>query len=145
MTQADDNSAWERPIQVRRARDTPLPIPPDLAARAGYKKFPGDWEGFYKFSKALARSKDGGYAFSLPTNDWQIFLMFYWQNGGELLKGSPLTAGKFEGTIDYLKKFFDEKLAPQEGGNDTDLLTAFESGYYPVFVSGPRMISQLET
>ena len=145
MTQADDNSAWERPIQVRRARDTPLPIPPDLAARAGYKKFPGDWEGFYKFSKALARSKDGGYAFSLPTNDWQIFLMFYWQNGGELLKGSPLTAGKFEGTIAYLKKFFDEKLAPLEGGNDTDLLTAFESGYYPVFVSGPRMISQLET
>ena len=117
----------------------------DLAAKAGYKKFPENWEGFYKFSKALTRSKEGGYAFSLPTNDWQIFLMFYWQNGGELLKGSPLTAGKFEGTIDYLKKFFDEKLAPLEGGNDTDLLTAFESGYFPVFISGPWMISQLET
>lgn len=117
----------------------------DLAARAGYKKFPEDWESFYKFSKALLRSKEGGYAFSLPTNDWQIFLMFYWQNGGELLKGSPLTAGKFEGTIDHLKQFFDEKLAPLEGGNDTDLLTAFESGYFPVFISGPWMISQLET
>ena len=117
----------------------------DLAARAGYKKFPTDWESFYKFSKALKASKDGGYAFSLPTNDWQIFLMFYWQNGGELLKDSPLTAGKFEGTIDYLKRFFDEDLAPLEGGNDTDLLTAFESGYYPVFISGPWMISQLET
>ena len=117
----------------------------DLAARAGYKKFPADWEGFYKFSKALVRSKNGGYAFSLPTNDWQIFLMFYWQNGGELLKDSPLTAGKFEGTIAYLKLFFDEKLAPLEGGNDTDLLTAFESGYFPVFISGPWMISQLET
>lgn len=117
----------------------------DLAAKAGYKKFPTDWEGFYKFSKALKASKDGGYAFSLPTNDWQIFLMFYWQNGGELLKGPPLTAGKFEGTIDYLKRFFEEDLAPLEGGNDTDLLTAFESGYYPAFISGPWMISQLET
>ena len=117
----------------------------DLAARAGFKKFPGDWEGFYKFSKALLASKDGGYAFSLPTNDWQIFLMFYWQNGGELLKGAPLTAGKFEGTLEYLKRFFDGKLAPLEGGNDTDLLTAFESGYFPVFISGPWMISQLET
>ncbi len=117
----------------------------DLAAKAGYKKFPENWEEFYKFSKALARSKEGGYAFSLPTNDWQIFLMFYWQNGGELLKGATLTAGKFEGTIDYLKKFFDDKLAPLEGGNDTDLLTAFESGYFPVFISGPWMISQLET
>lgn len=117
----------------------------DLAAKAGYKKLPADWESFYKFSKALKASKNGGYAFSLPTNDWQIFLMFYWQNGGELLKDSPLTAGKFEGTIGYLKRFFDEDLAPLEGGNDTDLLTAFESGYYPVFISGPWMISQLQT
>ena len=117
----------------------------DLAAKAGYKNFPADWEGFYKFAKALKASKHEGYAFALPTNDWQIFLMFYWQNGGELLKDSPLTAGKFEGAINYLKRFFDEDLAPLEGGNDTDLLTAFESGYYPVFISGPWMISQLET
>jgi len=131
----------------------------DLAAQAGYNKFPEDWEEFYKFSRALKRSKNGGYAFALPTNDWQIFLMFYWQNGGELLKATPvpyqglwpsdgqsapLTAGKFEETIAYLKRFFDEKLAPLEGGHDTDLLTAFESGYFPVFISGPWMISELE-
>jgi multiple sugar transport system permease protein len=117
----------------------------DLAARAGYRKFPEDWTGFYKFSKAVLRSKNGGYAFALPTNDWQIFLMFYWQNGGELLQSSPLTAGRFEETVGYLKRFFDEKLAPLEGGHDTDLLTAFESGYFPAFISGPWMISQLET
>ena len=117
----------------------------DLALLAGYRKFPEDWEGFYKFSKALMHSKTGGYAFALPTNDWQIFLMFYWQNGGELLKGSTLSAGKFEETIFYLKRFFDEKLAPLEGGHDTDLPTAFESGYFPAFISGPWMISQLET
>ena len=117
----------------------------DLAAKAGYTKFPSDWEGFYKFSKALLKVKPGGYAFSLPTNDWQIFLMFYWQNGGELLKGPALTAGSFEGAVEYLKRFFDEKLSPLEGGNDTDMLTAFESGYFPVFVSGPWMISQIHT
>ncbi|MDT8286374.1 MAG: extracellular solute-binding protein, partial [Elusimicrobiales bacterium] len=117
----------------------------DLAAKAGYKDFPGDWESFYEFAGALKASKEGGYALALPVNDWQIFLMFYWQNGGELLKDSPLIAGKFEGTIEYLKRFFDEGLSPLEGGSDTDLLTAFESGRYPVFISGPWMISQLKT
>lgn len=117
----------------------------DLASRAGYKKFPENWAGFYEFSKALRGAKTGGYALALPTNDWQIFTMFYWQNGGELLKDSPLTAGRFEETVIYLKRFFDEKLAPLEGGQDTDLMTAFESGYFPMFISGPWMISQLET
>ena len=117
----------------------------DLAEKAGYDRLPGDWEGFYKFTKSLLKTKDGGYAFSLPTNDWQIFLMFYWQNGGELLKDSVLTPGSFEASIEYMRRFFEEKTAPLEGGNETDLLTAFESGYFPMFISGPWMISQLQT
>ena len=34
--QADDDSAWERPIRVRRTRSTAVTIPSDLAARAAF-------------------------------------------------------------------------------------------------------------
>lgn len=32
--QADQPSAWERPIKVRRGKEAPLSLPADLAARA---------------------------------------------------------------------------------------------------------------
>ena len=34
--QANDDSAWEKPIHVRRAKPASLSIPPDLAARAAF-------------------------------------------------------------------------------------------------------------
>ena len=36
ITQADDNSAWGKPILVRRTKSASLSIPPDLAARAAF-------------------------------------------------------------------------------------------------------------
>lgn len=36
IAQVDDNSAWEKPILVRRTRAASLSIPPDLAARAAF-------------------------------------------------------------------------------------------------------------
>ena len=35
-SQADDDSAWEKPIQVRRAKPASLSIPAELAARAAF-------------------------------------------------------------------------------------------------------------
>lgn len=35
-SQADDDSAWEKPIQVHRARPASLSIPAELAARAAF-------------------------------------------------------------------------------------------------------------
>jgi len=35
-SQADDDSAWEEPIEVRRAKPAPLTIPAELAARAAF-------------------------------------------------------------------------------------------------------------
>lgn len=34
--QADDDSAWEKPIRVQRGKPASLSIPPDLAARAAF-------------------------------------------------------------------------------------------------------------
>ena len=36
VAQADDDSAWERPVRVRRAKSTSVSIPAELAARAAY-------------------------------------------------------------------------------------------------------------
>lgn len=35
-SQADDDSAWEKPIRVRRAKSASLSIPSELAARAAF-------------------------------------------------------------------------------------------------------------
>ena len=34
--QADDDSAWGKPVRVRRRKSASLPIPADLAARAAF-------------------------------------------------------------------------------------------------------------
>ena len=35
-SQAEDSSAWEKPVQVRRAKPASLSIPAELAARAAF-------------------------------------------------------------------------------------------------------------
>jgi len=35
-SQAEDDSAWERPVKVRRAKSTALSLPSELAARAAF-------------------------------------------------------------------------------------------------------------
>ncbi len=36
VSQADDDSAWEKPIHVRKGKPTTLSLPADLAARAAF-------------------------------------------------------------------------------------------------------------
>lgn len=36
ITQADDDSAWDKPIRARKAKPASLSIPPELAARTAF-------------------------------------------------------------------------------------------------------------
>ena len=36
VSQADDDSAWEKPIRVRKAKPTSVPLPSELATRAAF-------------------------------------------------------------------------------------------------------------
>ncbi len=36
IAQADDDSAWEKPVRVHKAKPASLSIPPELAARAAF-------------------------------------------------------------------------------------------------------------
>ena len=132
----------------------------DMLEAVGRKAFPQTWDELSKVCEELvdARKKTGdlGFGFSLPTNDWQIFLMFYWQAGGRLLAGdraADATRNTAQGmlmtepgikALEYMKGFFDRGLSPKDVGRDTDLMNAFESGFFPMFISGPWMISMLE-
>ncbi len=127
----------------------------DLVAEAGYPKFPSSWEQFHRLCVELVRrnSRPGRptFAFTLPNNDWQVLLMFLWQNGGEMFphgaSGDAFAPGGLEGALSYLKSFFDEKLSPKDSdrdNNSVNLLSLFETGYLPIFISGPWMISEIQ-
>ncbi|PKL45168.1 MAG: hypothetical protein CVV41_03500 [Candidatus Riflebacteria bacterium HGW-Riflebacteria-1] len=125
----------------------------DIVAQAGHASFPTDWAGLKALATSIiAANKESGrpgFAFSLPTNDWQIFLMFFWQAGGQLFPEgghSPLLSHEPAGrALEYLRSFFVEGLASLTSGRDMDLLTAFDSGFFPMFIAGPWMVSTIET
>lgn len=125
----------------------------DVLTAAGFSEFPKTWVELKALAKAIMQNKERngepGFAFSLPTNDWQIFLMFFWQAGGRIFPEEQtttlLTAQPAIETLDYLRSFFSENMASLSSGRDMDLLTAFETGFFPLFVAGPWMVSSLDT
>ncbi|MFZ2956475.1 MAG: extracellular solute-binding protein [Candidatus Ozemobacteraceae bacterium] len=123
----------------------------DLLAAVGVATFPTNWPELKRTAEAvrdgLKSRGEPGYALSIPPNDWQILLMFFWQAGGELLASptSPfMTPAAAGAALEYLKSLFQTGIAPLAAGKDMDLLSAFDSGYYTAFISGPYMISNLE-
>lgn len=125
----------------------------DILTELGYDKFPETWDEFKAVSQAIMAQKRekllAGYAISLPTNDWQIFLMFFWQAGGELFPNSDFNK-LFDHkpaieALSFLRSFFAENLASLTAGEDIDLITSFASGFFPTFIAGPWMVSTLET
>lgn len=124
----------------------------DIVAAAGFARFPITWDELKTLSRSIMKNKakDGspGFAFSLPTNDWQIFLMFFWQAGGQIFPDggfSPfLSKQPALEALDFLRSFFSENLASLTSGRDMDLLTAFETGFFPLFIAGPWMVSSLD-
>jgi len=125
----------------------------DIAAAAGFAEFPKTWNELKALATAIMQNKakqgQPGFAISLPTNDWQIFLMFFWQAGGQLFPeggNSPLlSAEPAIKAFDFLRSFFVENLASLTSGRDMDLLTAFESGFFPMFIAGPWMVSSIDS
>ncbi len=125
----------------------------DVVARAGFREFPDTWAGLKALATEIvaAGKREGkpGFAFSLPTNDWQIFLMFFWQAGGQMFPEGGhaplLTAEPARKALEFLRSFFTEGLTSLTSGRDMDLLTAFDSGFFPLFIAGPWMVSTIDT
>ncbi len=124
----------------------------DLANQAGYPAFPKNWDELIDLCRKIktlkSEKKMDGYSITLPVNDWQIFLIFLWQNKGEIINNTMTRASvntpAVSEAIEFMMKFFAEGLSPLEAARDMDILNAFETGFFPMFISGPWMISEIE-
>jgi ABC-type sugar transport system permease subunit/ABC-type glycerol-3-phosphate transport system substrate-binding protein len=124
----------------------------DILKKIGYTSFPHTWDDFFNMTEKLKKYKKDnnlpGYCMTLPGNDWQIFLIFLWQHGasifGNELSDCLVNSPKAAKALKFYKSFFDMNLSPFEASSDMDIFNAFETGFFPIFISGPWMISEIE-
>jgi len=124
----------------------------DILKEAGYESFPATWDSMLEMLKKIVELKkarnESGYAINLPAGEGMAFLPFLFSSGARILDGdnskSAIRSRESARAFEYFKSIFTLGLAPLETAKDVDVFNAFESGYYPIFISGPFMISQIE-
>ncbi|PKK89026.1 MAG: hypothetical protein CVV64_16195 [Candidatus Wallbacteria bacterium HGW-Wallbacteria-1] len=124
----------------------------DILEKIGYSSFPLTWDDFFAMAEKLKKykkeNKSAGYCMTMPGNDWQIFLIFLWQQGGSIfgdeLSDCLVNSPDAVKATEFYKSFFDRGLSPFEASSDMDIFNAFETGFFPMFISGPWMISEIE-
>ena len=124
----------------------------DLLAEKGFPEPPKTWDEFLEVCRRLAVDLDGDgkkdrYGINLPLRDWQQWITFVWQNGGDVLSedysSSIIEDPKVAEAFEFYIKFFKEGLAPRELAAGTDIFNAFDKGFLPMFISGPWMLRQI--
>lgn len=124
----------------------------DILKKVGYDEFPATWEAAFELLKKIDAMKKScnapGYAISLSPAGGLDFLAFLYSSGAEVMSGdlkmSAIISKESVAAFEFYKKIFDAGLAPMETGKDVDIYNAFETGVYPIFMSGPWMISEIE-
>jgi ABC-type sugar transport system permease subunit/ABC-type glycerol-3-phosphate transport system substrate-binding protein len=114
----------------------------DLLAEVGFKEPPKTWEELQTAARRLSarKSPDGrrNYGISLGSRGWPELLMAVWQNGADpLVPSSP----EFQEAMNYYLSFFRENLTPTKEAADVNVFHAFKTGYLPMYISGPWMVS----
>lgn len=123
----------------------------DLAEKAGITEPPTDWEGLVALAQALQKKADAEWGISLQpggTGSWQTVMPLIWSNGGNVVDetGTEFTfeSGQNEEALAYYQSYFTDGLAdpaPADGTTEQD----FVSGRVPMFISGPWMMSAVES
>lgn len=122
----------------------------DLLASYGFDEFPDTWDEYHAMLAKIRDIKkargEKGYAACSPGREPFPFLSLLWQNGVEFLdeKGlkSAVNTPEAVEALKHFKRPFDEGFSPVS--DDTDIFEAFESGYYPIFFSGPWTMLDIE-
>ncbi|HNV70577.1 MAG TPA: sugar ABC transporter substrate-binding protein, partial [Candidatus Ozemobacteraceae bacterium] len=125
----------------------------DLASAAGFARFPETWTELKTLAHNLKRLKSErgipGFVYGPGIGDWQMLLMYFWQCGGEIqpdLWPGPIIDGEsLREALEHIISFYDEGLSHREKGGEQELLAGTESGYYPMYVSGPWLVNDLES
>jgi len=86
----------------------------DIAEKAGITEAPKTWDELKATARAMQSKGGAKYGINLSTNNWQEYLPFVWQNGGELAEGDQFTLAspKAAEATGFYKSFIDEGLTP---------------------------------
>ncbi len=111
----------------------------DLAKKAGITAPPKTWDELKSMARALKQKAGTKYGIGLSTNNWQEWLPFVWQDGGDAFKDGKFAFNSPQATeaTAFYKSFFDEGLAPSSTPAGFDITPAFVRGTHPMFFSGP--------
>jgi multiple sugar transport system substrate-binding protein len=119
----------------------------DIADKAGVTEPPADWDELKAMAKALKEKGGAKYGISLSPNNWQEFLPFVWQNGGEVASEEgewTLDTPEVVEALEYYKSFFEEGLTAESVPEGFDVTQGFVAGTHPAFFSGPWHMSLIE-
>jgi len=111
----------------------------DIAKKAGITEAPKTWDELKAMAKAMQEKGGAEYGINLSTNNWQEYLPFVWQAGGDLAKDDKFTLDSPQGAeaTAFYKSFADEGLSPNTTKQGFDITPAFVRGTHPMFFSGP--------
>ncbi|MFC7487431.1 sugar ABC transporter substrate-binding protein [Knoellia sp. CPCC 206453] len=124
----------------------------DLAAKAGITTPPTDWDGLKSMAKAMQDKAGAKFGIGFQAGgqgSWQSILPFAWSNGGDVTKDdgkaynfdTPEIAEAAKYYQSYFADGIADKAAPRQPTTEPD----FVSGRVPMFISGPWMMSAVET
>jgi multiple sugar transport system substrate-binding protein len=119
----------------------------DIAKKAGVAEPPGNWDELMATAKAMKEKGGARYGIALAPNNWQEFLPFVWQTGGEVVDDSgqfTFDTPEVKEALTYYKSFFDENLASPSVPEGFAVEQGFIAGTHPMFFSGPWHMSILE-
>ena len=111
----------------------------DIAQKAGITHAPQNWDELLADARAMQQKGGAKYGISLQSNDWQEFLPFIWQDGGQVYKNGQFTLNSPEvvQALTFYQTFFKEGLTPQTEPPGFDVSQGFIQGSLPMFISGP--------
>jgi multiple sugar transport system substrate-binding protein len=117
----------------------------DLAKKAGITA-PKTWDELKAAAEAMKNKAGAKYGISLAPNNWQEFLPFVWQNGGDVMKGDEMTLDSPEvvDALKYYQSFFKDGLTADNVPEGFDVTQGFIAGTHPMFFSGPWHMSLIE-
>ncbi|MHC1737243.1 MAG: extracellular solute-binding protein [Ignavibacteriaceae bacterium] len=121
----------------------------NILKAVGYSTPPKTWDELYDLSEKIVKyNHNSGYAIFLPTNEWVPSVLFGLQAGSNLLKDgdtySDFSGKEFLQALTYLKRFYDNKLAPVDMTQVNNIYQAFEQHYFSIILTGPWNIKEMQ-
>ncbi len=120
----------------------------DILAKAGFESPPRTWQELYNVSLKIKEINPNYYALFLPTNEWSQYIIFGLQNGSAILKNNnsygDFSGREFREALEFVSRFFQNKLSPLDMTAVTNIYQAFEEGYFAMLITGPWNIKEMQ-